>query len=279
MTSPLLPLYEKLLTTLPLEGKRLWRLFLSQLLNKPADSFLFHPYPFLRDQQYQQLDTWVKQALDGVPWPRIVLEREFWSLTFALSPATLDPRADSETLVEAVLKTFPDTLQPYSFVDLGTGSGCLLIALLSEYRSATGIGVDINPQSLRTAQANAHRHGLTERAEFLSGDWLSPLQKPFDILISNPPYISDGDYDCLPPIVKNFDPPQALRGGIDGLAAYGLMAQQLSSFPYPPSHIFLEIGRGQKEDICPLFHKIGYSLRAHFLDLQGICRVLYFLRT
>ena len=277
--SPLLPLYEQLLTALPLEGKRLWRLFLSQLLNKPADSFLFHSYPPLREQQYQQLNAWVKQALDGVPWPRIVQEREFWSLTFALSPATLDPRADSETLVEAVLKTFPDTLQPYSFVDLGTGSGCLLIALLSEYRSATGIGVDINPQSLRTAQANAHRHGLMERAEFLSGNWLSPLRKSFDILISNPPYISDGDYDCLPPIVKNFDPPQALKGGSDGLAAYRLIAQQLSSFPYPPSHIFLEIGRGQKEDICPPFHKIGYSLRAHFLDLQGICRVLYFLRT
>lgn len=276
MTAPLLPLHEMLLNALPLEGKRLWRLFLSYLLKEPADSFFFHPYPHLNDQQCQQLTQWINQAIDGVPWPRIVQEREFWSLSFSLNPETLDPRPDSETMVEAVLQTFPDKLYPYAFADVGTGSGCLLIALLSEYQKASGIGIDIDPECTRIAQSNAHRHGLTDRTKFLAGNWLSPLQKPFDILISNPPYISDADYERLSPIVKNFDPPQALKAGSDGLEAYRIITQQLASFPYLPSHIFLEIGHGQKDDVCTLFQKIGYPLRSTFLDIQTIPRVLYF---
>lgn len=276
MTAPLLPLHEMLLTALPLEGKRLWRLFLSHLLKEPVDAFFFHPYPHLNDQQYQQLSQWIKQAMDGVPWSRIVQEREFWSLSFSLSPATLDPRPDSETMVEAVLQTFPDKLHPYAFADLGTGSGCLLIALLSEYRQASGIGIDINLESLHIAQSNAHRHGLTDRTKFLAGNWLHPLHKSVDVLISNPPYISDADYERLSPIVKNFDPPQALKAGSDGLEAYRIITKQLASFPYLPSHIFLEIGHGQKNEVSALFQKIGYPLRSTFLDLQAIPRILYF---
>src|SRR4029077_4071849 len=137
---------------------------------------------------------------------------------------TLDPRPETETVVDAVLARLPERARSYRFLDLGTGTGCLLLALLSEYPAATGIGVDLAPGAVVTATGNAKRLGLGTRAAFAVGNWAVGLEGLFDAVVANPPYIASADIAGLPPEVRNYDPPLALDGGTGGLAAYRAIA-------------------------------------------------------
>ncbi|MGO4129817.1 peptide chain release factor N(5)-glutamine methyltransferase [Inquilinus sp. YAF38] len=204
------------------------------------------------------------------PVSRILGRREFWSLDFALGPATLDPRPDSETLVEAALAAAPD--RPLRVLDLGTGTGCLLLAVLHDRAAAFGIGVDRSEAAARVARDNARALGLADRAAFTVGDWATALAGRFDLVLSNPPYIPDSDIAALEPEVREHDPRLALSGGADGLDAYRALAAALPDLLAPGGTAVVELGIGQAADVAALFRGAGLDIAGTPHDLAGIPR-------
>jgi release factor glutamine methyltransferase len=206
------------------------------------------------------------------PISHLVGEREFWSLAFRVSSAVLDPRPDSETLIEAALKFFSEDRRDLSVLDLGTGSGCLLLTILAQRPTAIGLGVDLSPDALHVASQNADRLALTDRVNFVCGDWGAALGRPFDLILCNPPYIKTGDLAQLEPEVARYEPLSALDGGADGLQAYRTLLPQLRQLMRAESAAFLEIGVGQTGEITPLVEKSGLHLSHIYRDFSGIER-------
>ncbi|MFZ4762653.1 MAG: peptide chain release factor N(5)-glutamine methyltransferase [Alphaproteobacteria bacterium] len=222
------------------------------------------------------INAYAARRLAGEPLSRIKGVKEFWGLNFHISSAVLDPRPDSETLIEAVLAAFPDKTQPLSMVDFGTGSGCLLLSLLHEYQQATGVGVDYSPAALRMAAFNAVELGFEKRANFLASDWSAALNGEFDVIISNPPYINSQDIAGLDVSVKNYDPLLALDGGGDGLAAYRLLLADCKRLLQPHGRVFFEIGYSQRQDLYPLITMAGFEVAKCWQDLGGRDRIIEF---
>jgi release factor glutamine methyltransferase len=208
------------------------------------------------------------------PLSRILGRREFWSLDFALGPDTLDPRPDSETLVEAVLDAIADRRAPLRLVDFGTGTGCLLLALLSELPNAWGLGLDKSFGAAKVAKANARRLGFADRACFAVGDWDAGLLGRFDIMVSNPPYIPSAEIDGLMPEVRLFDPLAALDGGADGLAPYRILVPAATRLLMPGGLMALECGQGQAVTITSLMARQNVPSVEIKRDLAGIERVI-----
>lgn len=215
----------------------------------------------------------------GEPVSRIRGWREFWSLRFALSPDTLDPRPDSETVVEAALAWAAGrSAAPRRLLDLGTGSGALLLACLSEMPDATGVGVDLSGGAIATAAANAARLGLAERTEFIEGDFADPQAGAgvFDLILCNPPYIPRSDIEQLAPEVVRFDPKRALDGGDDGLACWRRLMPRLRQGLARDGRAFVEIGAGQEHAVTALARQAGLLAAGTRSDLSGIERCLIF---
>lgn len=212
------------------------------------------------------------------PVSRLLGRREFWSLDLAIGPAVLDPRPDSETLVEAALAHLPHQDAAYQILDLGTGSGCLLLALLAERPRAHGFGVDISSAAARQARANARALHLAERAFFMVGDWASSLTRGpagrFDMVVANPPYIASTDIGGLAPEVRCHDPALALDGGGDGLAAYRALVPDLGRLLRPGGRAVLEYGRGQTVALKQIVETAGLAVESCHADLAGIERCL-----
>jgi release factor glutamine methyltransferase len=198
----------------------------------------------------------------------------FWSLELAISPATLIPRADSETLVEAVLAARPDRGAALRVLDLGTGTGCLLLAVLAEYPAATGLGVDRVAAAAALAAGNAARNGLAGRAAFIAGDWAAALAGRFDLILSNPPYIESGVIPRLMAEVARFEPASALDGGADGLDAYRRLVAALPGLLAPGGLAVLELGQGQAAEVTALARASGLEAVGLRADLAGIDRAL-----
>jgi release factor glutamine methyltransferase len=214
----------------------------------------------------------LRRVLAHEPLTRIAGEREFWGLRFALSRATLDPRPESEMLVEAIVARLPERGGAYRFLDLGTGSGCLLLALLSEFPRASGLGVDRAGGALATARGNAEHLGLAARARFATGDWGGGLAGPFDAIVANPPYIAWAELPLLPPEVRDFDPILALDGGADGLDAYRAIAGSLPKLLAPGGWFACEVGQGQDLAAAGIIAASGLVIDAAVPDLAGIAR-------
>jgi release factor glutamine methyltransferase len=212
------------------------------------------------------------RTLRHEPLSRILGRREFWGLEFHLSADTLDPRPETETVVEAVLARLTERTRPYRFLDLGTGSGCLLLSLLAEFRAASGVGVDRAPGAVLAARANAVRLGLAARAAFVVGDWAAALAGAFDAIVANPPYIATGDIAALPREVRDFDPHRALDGGPDGLDAYRAIAAVLPRLLAPGGVFAAEIGQGQEGAVAALLAGRGLAIDEVVPDLAGIPR-------
>ncbi len=208
------------------------------------------------------------------PLSHLTGRREFWSLDFEVTSATLDPRADSETLVEAALAAIPDHRVPLSIVDFGTGTGCLLLALLSELANAKGLGIDIAEETLAVARRNAARLGLDGRALFAIGDWGDSLAGPFDLIVGNPPYIPAGEIAGLQPEVANFEPRRALDGGADGLGSYRRLGPDISRLLRPGGAAVLEFGLGQGPAVARLMSAEGLVPQGFRADLAGHDRCL-----
>jgi release factor glutamine methyltransferase len=210
------------------------------------------------------------------PASRILGQREFWSMVFEVTPATLDPRPDSETLVSAVLAEIGDRRAELSIIDLGTGTGCLLLALLSELPNAKGLGVDISDGAIDAARRNTTALGFDPRAQFIRDNWARSVSGQFDILISNPPYVESSAIGGLAPEVARYDPPAALDGGADGLDAYRALLPEAKRLLKPRGLLALEIGQGQGPAIRNLARATGLSESGSSSDLAGIERCLVF---
>lgn len=213
------------------------------------------------------------------PMAYILGEREFWGLPFRVSPAVLVPRPDSETLIEAALALMPARTGPWRILDLGVGSGCLLLTLLREFPNARGVGIDASAEALEVARANADALGVGPRSTLMAGDWRQPawagrLGGPFDLLVSNPPYIEAAAIDGLMPDVARFEPRLALDGGPDGLVAYRAIAAAAAGLVVPGGRVLVEAGDGQATEISTFFRSAGFAVEAPWKDLGGIDRVV-----
>ena len=223
-------------------------------------------------------DAALARRLSGEPVARILGAWEFWGLPFRLAPETLVPRPDTEILVEAALASVPDRTAPLRCLDLGTGSGCILTALLSELPGAFGIGVDRSAAAVGVARDNASANGVGGRSAFVVGDWCAALRGPFDLVVSNPPYIARDVIPTLHREVQAHDPAAALDGGPDGLAAYRriLAAVRAGALLARGGTLAVEIGFDQAESVRGLARAAGFIDRGLTRDLAGHDRVLRF---
>jgi release factor glutamine methyltransferase len=211
------------------------------------------------------------------PVSRIIGHREFWNVMLQLSPDVLDPRPDTETVVEAALDFVVRgglRMQRLRILDIGTGSGALLLALLSELPNALGTGTDISAAALAVARDNAERHGLASRCSSVACDIAAGLPGPFDLIVSNPPYVAHGDIATLAPEVRDYDPAIALDGGSDGLDGYRAIAADAGRLLAPGGLLIVELGAGQEGAVRALFTKAGLTVGKVRDDLGGIARAL-----
>ncbi|UUX51426.1 peptide chain release factor N(5)-glutamine methyltransferase [Nisaea acidiphila] len=221
-----------------------------------------------------QFNVLLDRRLAGEPVSRILGNREFWSLEFELSPATLDPRPDSETLIDALRELRPDRSASLRILDLGTGTGCLLLAALSEYPNAEGVGVDIDPECVAISGRNAEKLCLSDRARMIRSSWARDVTGTFDIVLSNPPYIPSPEIENLQPEVRLHDPLRALDGGFDGLDAYRNIAENLASLLNRDGLALFEFGEGQGPEVARIMEAAGLSVAGFRNDLAGIQRCI-----
>jgi release factor glutamine methyltransferase len=256
------------------EPRRRARWVIAAALQVPATEVFARPERVLSGAEQARIAAIRDRVAAREPLGRVLGRREFWGLDFALSPDTLEPRPESETIVEAVLARLCDRRAPYRFLDLGTGTGCLLLALLSEYPEASGVGIDLAPGAAATARLNAAALGLHGRAAFVAGDWGRALTGVFDAVVANPPYIASPAIAELMPEVRDHDPRLALDGGEDGLAAYRAIAADLSRLLVPGGRFAAEIGMGQEAAVAAIVAAGGLAVETIAPDLAGIRRCL-----
>ena len=232
----------------------------------------------LTSEESIRLEDFARRRLSGEPIARILGLKEFWGLPLKLSAATLVPRPDTETVVELalqMLRAAPDRGRRLRIADIGTGSGAILLALLSELPEACGFGTDISVAALRTASANAARLGLAPRAMFVACDYAAALSGPFDLIVSNPPYIRSAEIADLAIEVRDHDPRRALDGGTDGFDAYRAMIPQAARLLAPGGALVVECGQGQSGQIEGLMTAAGLRTEsAPRADLAGIPRAM-----
>ena len=226
-------------------------------------------------EQLTRFEGHVGRRMTGEPVAYIVGEQEFWSLTFKVNEHTLVPRPDTETLVEVGLQNLQDAAAP-RILDLGTGSGCILLSILHETPNGFGVGVDMSLGALKVAKTNAERLELAECCEFKKGDWFSPVDEAdlFDLIVSNPPYIETADMQTLMSDVRDYEPATALDGGEDGLQCYRRITADAISFLVPGGKLAVEIGIGQEGAVSRLFEDAGLVDVSVHTDLVGVNRVV-----
>ena len=248
-------------------------LLLAQALGTTRPRLLTHGERSVPAPAALRFEAHLRRRLAREPVSRILGRREFWSIELEVAPAVLDPRPDSETLVAAVLAALPARDAPLAIADLGTGSGCLLVALLSELPGAFAVGVDRDPAALAVARRNARRAGLAGRAAFVAADWGAALAARFDIVVCNPPYLATRELAAAPPELRH-DPRPALDGGADGLDAYRALAGGLTSCLAAQGRAFLEIGAGRAAPVAGLLAAAGLAVEDVVTDLAGRDRCL-----
>jgi release factor glutamine methyltransferase len=256
------------------EARREARLLVAAALGTDLASVIGYPERCLDARQSARLAELASRRAAREPAARLLGRREFWSLDFALTPETLVPRPDSETLIEAVLAHLPQRQAALRILDLGTGSGCLLLGLLSELPQAGGVGVDLSPGAAAAARANAGLLGLADRASFFVGSWGDALCGAFDVIVANPPYVESGAIADLEPEVALYEPRLALDGGADGMEAYRALAPLLASLLTADGIVAVEVGLGQAEPVGALLETEGLSVSEVRSDLGRIARCL-----
>jgi len=250
---------------------------LAAAIGRDSSFITLNPSYLVSAVEEQKIQEWLNRRSEGEPLSRLKGRREFWSLPFYLNEHTLDPRSDTEVLIEGVLKWVGEQkAAPWTILDLGTGSGCILISLLHELPNAIGVGVDINEGALSMALHNAILNGVNLRASFRQGNWAENLKGSFDIIVSNPPYIPLAHKDTLSKDVVSFDPPQTLFGGEDGLMCYRILAQEIKPLLAPRGLAIFELGEGQRKDVEILFQQAGFKSLFTLFDLAGIERAIGF---
>jgi release factor glutamine methyltransferase len=256
------------------------RLLVEHFTRTERKEAIVSPERPIGDAEALALDAALARRLRGEPVHRIIGEREFYGLPLKLSAGTLEPRPDTETLVELALPAARRLLEQTGscrILDLGTGTGAIALALLSALPGASALGVDISADALATAAANADMNGYGTRFTTLKSDWTAEVQGKFDLIVSNPPYIPTRDIEMLDPMVRDFDPLRALDGGEDGLRFYRLIAEDGRRLLDPQGVIAVEIGHTQNEDTVSIFQTHGFALINSACDLGGRDRALLFV--
>lgn len=252
------------------------RVLTSHVLKLPIESLVRNANQPLKADEVSMLETVIARREKREPVSHIIGERGFWKDTFKVSKHVLTPRPDSETMIEGLTKYRPEKNAAYTILDLGTGSGCLLLSALREYPNAQGIGVDISEDALDVARENANALKLSTRARFMKSDWFENLDKTIraDIVLMNPPYIPRDDISTLDRDVKNYEPHLALDGGQDGFSCYRKIFSQLSLYLSNHPLILIEVGVNQADEIAALGHTNGMKLKSILPDLAGTPRIV-----
>lgn len=249
------------------------RVLLVHLLRIDAMDLVRAPEAGVDVEAVKTFEAMLARRISGEPVARILGVKEFFGLPFQLSPDTLVPRPETELVVEEALRRFPEDDRAFSILDLGTGSGCILLAILRQRIAAAGVGLDRSFRAVRTARSNAALLGLSEQCDFIVGDWSACLGVRFDLVVSNPPYIRTGDIPALPREVARHDPALALNGGPDGLAAYRIIFGALPELLDPSGVAIVEIGYDQAGPVIELAAGLGLTVAAILPDLAGHDRV------
>lgn len=248
------------------------RILLSEALGVSPDGL------FSREEvtpaQLEIFESLVARRAVREPLAYIIGRKEFWSLEFEVGPGVLIPRPETETLIEEALRVFPDTEAPLRVLDIGTGSGCLLIALLKERPNATGLAVDISEDALACAWRNAARLGVATRCRFEPASQLPIWTSKFDVILANPPYLTDAEFAASAPEIKDHEPRQAFAAGFDGLDAYRGFLPLVAECLSPTGAAFFEIGTDQAEKVTEIVMGAGLEVRRGISDLSGIPRCL-----
>ncbi|MDY8110532.1 peptide chain release factor N(5)-glutamine methyltransferase [Fulvimarina sp. 2208YS6-2-32] len=254
------------------------RLFMAEALGLEMSSLLARRERSLEEPARLRFSTFVERRETGEPAHRIIGRRGFYGHEFALSQGTLEPRQDTETLVDLALETLAafGTDRRLRILDIGTGSGAIALSLLAACPNATCIGTDISADALRTAERNALALGVATRFEAMLGAYCADARGPFDLVVSNPPYIPSADIEGLSPEVRLFDPIEALDGGGDGLTAYRAIAARTRDVLQKDGSVIVEIGQGQDADVAAIFASQRYELTESRADLGGIVRAMHF---
>ena len=251
------------------------KILLSYLLNIDSKELIMYFNQHIEQKFINTFNQLLKRRLNREPIANIVNKKSFWSYDFFVNENVLTPRNDSEILIEAVLSNYNNMQEGLKILDLGTGSGCLVLSLLKMYKNASGLAVDISEKALKVAKQNAENLKINI-IKFLKNNWNDNIEDKFDIIISNPPYIPTKEIKELEPEVNKFNPLLALDGGEDGLNCYRYLAKSLDKNLKENTKIFLEIGKNQEKDIEKIFNENGYKLLKMYKDLAEINRILCF---
>jgi release factor glutamine methyltransferase len=251
------------------------RLLLQQAAEISHETVIADPKRVIAPDAVARFQVFLARRLAGEPVARILGEREFYGRAFKITQATLDPRPDTETLIEAALGFMP-AHRACRIIDLGCGSGIIGVTLLAERPEAEAVMTDISPKALAVARENAGRYGILKRCTFHHGSWFADVEGRFDLILSNPPYIPRPILPTLAAEVRTFDPEIALVGGLDGLQAYREIAHRAASFLAARGHLIVEIGEGQATEITDVFSNHRLLAGGRWRDLAGQVRCLEF---
>ena len=251
-------------------------LLLNSALNLSREYIICNPDYIVSDNDFEKYNTLLQRRLKREPISHILGVREFWGRDFKVTSDTLDPRPDSETLIESVLDIYKNSDKELKIIDFGTGTGCLLLTILLEFPNAIGVGVDISKAALEVAKDNVIKLGLAKRTSFVVSNWGKEIKGKFDLIISNPPYIKRSDIKRLDPEVSVYEPKLALDGGSNGLDCYNELAPFVASGLFDDGFLVLEHGMSQEDDIRVIFESYGLQFVANRKDLLGINRCIIF---
>lgn len=247
------------------------------VLGLSKEEVIFQPELLLTQNQIQKVNDAIRRRINREPVSHIIGKREFYEDVFDVSAEVLDPRPDSEILIESILDIFPDKLAALEMIELGVGSGCLILTSLKKFPNANALAVDIREESLDVARINAKNLQLESRIKLIKSNWFGNIpQKKFDLIISNPPYIESLQIESLQEEVKIFEPRTALDGGLDGLDCYRNIAKDAVRFLKDEGYLVLEIGQGQENDVVKIFTNNKLNFINSRKDLGGIIRCLIF---
>ena len=251
------------------------RIRLREIFNFDEKELILNSDLILSESKISKVQKIITRRLNFEPVSKIFGKRDFYNSTFSISDDVLDPRPETENIVE-IANNFILEKGYESFIDLGTGSGCIILSILKENKNLTAVGVDISIDAINIAKKNSKDMNLEKRSSFLVSNWLSSVYNSYDLIISNPPYIPSDEIITLSKTVKNFDPLISLDGGQDGLKCYKEMAQDISRVINKNGRVILEIGYNQAHDVIKIFESKEFKLLKIYNDINGLNRILTF---
>ena len=251
------------------------RIILREIFNFDEKELILNSDLILSESKISKVQKIITRRLNLEPVSKIFGKRDFYNSTFSISDDVLDPRPETENIVE-IANNFILEKGYESFIDLGTGSGCIILSILKENKNLTAVGVDISIDAINIAKKNSKDMNLEKRSSFLVSNWLSSIYSSYDLIISNPPYIPSDEIITLSKTVKNFDPLISLDGGQDGLECYKEIAQDINRVINKNGRVILEIGYNQAHDVIKIFESKEFKLLKIYNDINGLNRILTF---